>query len=153
MTDPSRPQTTIYISNLNPQTVSQTTLSEVFIPFGEITSISLPRPEAPSSTDLHRGFGYVEFEEAGDAKEAINNMDQSELFGRVIKVSMARGERREEKAGTGSLVAVWEMEGYDERRGDGDGDGMEETGEEKGTGDGDPMQGLEGLDVAGPKVA
>ncbi|KAK5944214.1 hypothetical protein PMZ80_003495 [Knufia obscura] len=150
MEDPTRPNTTIYISGLNPQTVNSTTLSEIFIPFGEITSISLPRPEAPSSTDLHRGFGYVEFEDAGDAKEAINNMDQSELFGRVIKVSMAKGERREEKAGVGSTVAVWEQEGYGERFGegkvDGEGDGQEEGGKV------DPMQGLEGLDVAGPRA-
>jgi len=155
MDDPSRPNTTIYISGLDVHTVTQTTLSEVFIPFGEITSISLPRPEAPSSTDLHRGFGYVEFEDANDAKEAISNMDQSELFGRVVKVSMARGERREEKAGVGSTVAVWEQEGYAERHGEGvgrdgngDGDGLDQA-----EGKGDPMQGLEGLDVAGPKVA
>lgn len=157
MDDPRRPPTTIYISNLDVQNVTQTTLSEVFIPFGEITSISLPRPEAPSSTDLHRGFGYVEFEDANDAKEAISNMDQSELFGRVIKVSMARGERREEKAGTGSTVAVWEQEGYAERfggaeTGDGDRDRQPEEGVEV-VGREDPMQGLEGLDVAGPRVA
>ena len=156
MDDPRRPNTTVYVSGLDVHTVNQTTLSEVFIPFGEITSISLPRPEAPSSTDLHRGFGYIEFEDANDAKDAISNMDQSELFGRVIKVSMAKGERREEKAGAGSTVAVWEQEGYAERYGgakedvDGNGDGQEDGTMEK---EGDPMQGLEGLDVAGPRAA
>jgi len=155
MDDPSRPNTTIYVSGLDVHTVTQTTLSEVFISFGEITSISLPRPEAPSSTDLHRGFGYVEFEDANDAKEAISNMDQSELFGRVIKVSMAKGERREEKAGQGSTVAVWEQEGYTERYGEGAGRDAEEGGEkleDQAEGKGDPMQGLEGLDVAGPRA-
>ena len=89
--------------------VTASTLSEAFIPFGEIVDISLPKPEAPSSTDLHRGFGYVEFEDAEDAKEAINNMDLSELYGRVIKVDMAKPERKNESGGLGSKTAIWEQ--------------------------------------------
>jgi len=149
MDDSTRPPTTLYISNLAPAVTSQT-LSETFIPFGEITSVTLPRPQAPSSTDPHRGFGYVEFEDAGDAAEAVRNVDQAELFGRVVKVSVAKGERRGEgeKAGAGSLVAVWEMEGYGEGKVEVGDVEREEKGDEK---EEDPMQGLEGLDVAGPR--
>jgi RNA recognition motif-containing protein len=106
----TRPNSTVYIGGLHPTLVTSAVLSETFIPFGEIADISLPKPEAPSSTDLHRGFGYVEFEEAGDAKEAVNNMDQSELYGRVIKVAMAKPERKTEDAGgLGSKTAIWEQ--------------------------------------------
>ena len=92
--------------------VTSHVLSEAFIPFGEIADVSLPKPEAPSSTDLHRGFGYVEFEEVGDAKEAVNNMDQSELYGRVIKVAMAKPEKKiDEAGGLGSKTAIWEQVG------------------------------------------
>ena len=38
----------------------------------------------------HRGFGFVEFEEAIDAQAAIDNMNLSELYGKVIKVNLAR---------------------------------------------------------------
>jgi RNA recognition motif-containing protein len=38
----------------------------------------------------HRGFGFVEFEEASDAQAAIDNMNLSELYGKVIKVNLAR---------------------------------------------------------------
>lgn len=38
----------------------------------------------------HRGFGFVEFEEADDAQAAIDNMNLSELYGKVIKVNLAR---------------------------------------------------------------
>ena len=106
----NRPNSTVYIGGLHPTLITSAVLSEAFIPFGEIADISLPKPEAPSSTDLHRGFGYVEFEEAGDAKEAVNNMDQSELYGRVIKVAMAKPERKAEEAGgIGSKTAIWEQ--------------------------------------------
>lgn len=107
----SRPNSTIYVGGLDTNLVTASTLSEAFIPFGEITDITLPKPEAPSSTDLHRGFGYVEFEEATDAKEAIDNMDQSELYGRVIKVAMAKPQEKkgDETVGLGNKIAIWEQ--------------------------------------------
>lgn len=107
----TRPNSTIYVGGLDTNLVTAATLSEAFIPFGEIIDITLPKPEAPSSTDLHRGFGYVEFEEATDAKEAIDNMDQSELYGRVIKVAMAKPQEKkgDETTSLGSKTAIWEQ--------------------------------------------
>ena len=150
MADPStRPNSTVYVGGLDTNLVTAATLSEAFIPFGEIVDVSLPKPEAPSSTDVHRGFGYIEFEEATDAKEAINNMDQSELFGRVIKVAIAKPDRKETgQAGIGSTTAVWEQEGYLARYGEDDRAAVQQEAEDKPE---DPMQGLEGLDVAGPR--
>jgi RNA recognition motif-containing protein len=143
----TRPNTTLYVGGLDPHLVSPATLSEAFIPFGEITDITLPKPENPTSTDLHRGFGYVEFEDAADAREALDNMDRSELFGRVIKVAMAKPDVRKEGGGQVSLTAVWEQEGYLQMyAGE---KGGEKRGEDKLVED--PMQGLEGLDVAGPR--
>ena len=38
----------------------------------------------------HKGFGFVEYDDADDASEAIFNMDGADLMGRTIKVSMAQ---------------------------------------------------------------
>ena len=84
---------------------------DAFVPFGDIVDVILPKPELPSSTDPHRGFGYVEFELAADAQEAIDNMNQSELFGRVIKVAQAKPQKSVAET-LGSKIAVWEQEGY-----------------------------------------
>ena len=62
----------------------------------------------PSSKDPHRGFGYVEFSLAEDAREAIDNMDQSELYGRVIKCNEAKPQKNANE-GLGSRTAVWEQ--------------------------------------------
>jgi peptidyl-prolyl isomerase E (cyclophilin E) len=43
----------------------------------------------------------VEFAEAGDAKDALENMDNSELYGRVIRVNLAKPQMNKKKA-------VWE---------------------------------------------
>lgn len=38
----------------------------------------------------HRGFAFVEYQDAEDADEAIFNMDGAELAGKVISVSVAQ---------------------------------------------------------------
>jgi RNA recognition motif-containing protein len=111
MSDQTRLKATVYIGGLASM-VNAANLHAAFIPFGDIVDISLPKPEAPSSTELHRGFGYVEFEDPADAKEAIDNMDQAELFGRVIKVSAAKPQKNANE-GLGSKTALWEQVGLD----------------------------------------
>ena len=86
-------------------------MADAFLPFGEIVNVRLPKPDLPSSKEPHRGFGYIEFEVAGDAKEAIDNMDQSEVFGRVIKVAAAKPQK-DSNEGLGTKTAVWETEGW-----------------------------------------
>lgn len=103
----SRLKATVYVGGLD-NAVNERILSDAFLPFGELADVTIPKPELPSSTDPHRGFGYVEFELPTDAKEAIENMDQSELFGRVLKVAAAKPQK-DSNEGLGSKTAVWEQ--------------------------------------------
>ncbi|KIW06314.1 uncharacterized protein PV09_02779 [Verruconis gallopava] len=146
MSDRSRVKATVYVGGLD-NSVTAETLHAAFIPFGDITDISLPKPELASSTDPHRGFGYVEFEAEEDAKEAIDNMDQSELYGRVIKVAPAKPQK-DQNEGLGSKTAIWEQEGYLAKHAVSEEDRVAASHQ---NGFIDPMQGLEGLDIAGPK--
>lgn len=107
MTDSARWKATVYVGGLA-SLVTTTNLHDAFIPFGEIADVSLPKNENPKTTDLHRGFAYVEYEDAEDAKEAIDNMDQAEFFGRVIKVSAAKAPKSADE-GLGSKTAVWQQ--------------------------------------------
>jgi len=132
--------------------VTPTNLHAAFLPFGEVVDVSIPKPDAPNSTELHRGFGYVEFEDPADAKEAIDNMDQAELFGRVIKVSMSKPQKNANE-GLGSKTAIWEQEGWLAENAVSEEDKVAAERARAGADDrpDDPMQGLEGLDVAGPQ--
>ncbi|KAK4547859.1 hypothetical protein LTR36_010578 [Oleoguttula mirabilis] len=150
MSDQTRQKATVYVGGLANE-VTLEVLQDAFLPFGEIVDVSLPKPELKSAADSpHRGFGYIEFSLLDDAKEAIDNMDQSELYGRVIKVNQAKPQKSADEK-LGSRTAVWEQEGYatkynvgdEPMEGDGDDDGKPE----------DPMQGLEGLAEAGPRQA
>ena len=42
------------------------------------------------SIGKHRGFGFVEYNDADDAAEAIFNMDGADLLGSTIRVSIAQ---------------------------------------------------------------
>nr|POE46927.1 peptidyl-prolyl cis-trans isomerase e [Quercus suber] len=153
MSDQARQKATLFVGGLDYQ-VNQQVLHDAFIPFGEVVEVSLPKPELASSQEPHRGFGYVEFSLAEDAHEALDNMDQAELFGRVIKVSQAKPQK-DANAGLGSRTALWEQEGYAAKYnvgGEGEGLDVEQVDGDEEKKALDPMQGLEGLDVAGPKL-
>ncbi|KAF2768653.1 RNA-binding domain-containing protein [Teratosphaeria nubilosa] len=145
MSDATRQKSTLFVGGLDNQ-VTEQTLHDAFIPFGEIVDVSLPKPELPSNKDPHRGFAHIEFALAEDAREAIDNMDQSELFGRVIKVNQAKPQK-DATEGLGSKKAVWEQEGYAAKYNVGD----EDIADAESGGAMDPMQDLEGLAEAGPR--
>ncbi|KAL2825147.1 hypothetical protein BDW59DRAFT_146478 [Aspergillus cavernicola] len=151
MSEKTRLKCTIYVGGLD-QAVTVQTLAEAFVPFGEVVDITLPKPDQPNSNELHRGFGYVEFDLPDDAKEAIDNMDGSELYGRTIKVAAAKPQK-DSNEGLGSKTAIWEQEGYLSKYAVSEEDKL--AAEESRMADDepseDPMRRLEELDVAGPK--
>jgi len=150
MSETTRLKATIFVGGLD-QAVTKEILHSAFLPFGDILEVQLPRDDRQPNTS-HRGFGYVEFEEAGDALAAIDNMDQAVLAGRVLNVMQAKPQ----KEGTvlGSKVAVWAQESWLAKHevSQEDRAAAEKAKAEAMAKEGvDPMQGLEGLDVAGPK--
>ncbi|MCJ1267467.1 hypothetical protein MMC22_007352 [Lobaria immixta] len=153
MTDASRLKATVYVGGLD-KAVDERILTDAFLPFGVVVDVTIPKPEQQSSPEPHRGFGYIEFEIPGDAKEAIENMDQSELYGRVIKVAAAKPQK-ESNEGLGSKTAIWEQEGWLATHAVSDEDRLaaENAKPNIDSRPEDPMRGLEGLDVAGPKLA
>jgi peptidyl-prolyl isomerase E (cyclophilin E) len=59
----------------------------------------------------HRGFAFVEFEDADDAEEAIFNMDGAELLGRTIQVSMAQANQGHKLSSShGNAEAIWKSD-------------------------------------------
>ncbi|XP_046397117.1 peptidyl-prolyl cis-trans isomerase [Ischnura elegans] len=95
----TNPKRTIYVGGLAEE-VDEKVLHAAFIPFGDIVDIQIP---LDYETEHHRGFAFVEFESAEDAAAAIDNMNDSELFGRTIRVNLAKPQKIKE----GSSKPVW----------------------------------------------
>ncbi|CAH0722908.1 unnamed protein product, partial [Brenthis ino] len=90
---------TIYVGGLAEE-VDEKVLNAAFVPFGDLVDVQIP---LDYETEKHRGFAFIEFENAEDAAAAIDNMNDSELFGRTIRVNIAAPQRIKE----GSTRAVW----------------------------------------------
>ncbi|KAJ8928728.1 hypothetical protein NQ314_018676 [Rhamnusium bicolor] len=90
---------TIYVGGLAEE-VDEQVLNAAFIPFGDIVDVQIP---LDYESEKHRGFAFIEFESAEDAAAAIDNMNDSELFGRTIRVNLAKPQRIKE----GSTRPVW----------------------------------------------
>lgn len=89
----------LYVGGLE-ETVTDATLRAAMIPFGNLKSLDIPRDYQKGT---NRGFGFVEYEDADDAAEAIFNMNGAELLGRVLTVNLAQAAQHK----LGSNKAVW----------------------------------------------
>ncbi|KAF8539974.1 hypothetical protein BDD12DRAFT_835342 [Trichophaea hybrida] len=151
MSDTTRVKCTVYVGGLD-NSVTKAVLHQAFVPFGEIIEVNIPSDDRASEN--HRGFGYVEFESQEDALAAIDNMDQALLAGRILNVAPAKPQKDVGNI-LGSKVAVWEQENWIRKYevSEEDRAAAEQAKTEAMAKAVDPMQGLEGLDVAGPKPA
>jgi peptidyl-prolyl isomerase E (cyclophilin E) len=75
------------------------------VPFGEITDLNMP---VDGTSQKHKGFAFVQFDDKDDAAEAIDNMNNAELFGRVLRVNLAKPD-----AMKGGHRPVWESRADD----------------------------------------
>ncbi|CAH2099552.1 unnamed protein product [Euphydryas editha] len=95
---------TIYVGGLAEE-VDEKVLNAAFVPFGDLVDVQIP---LDYETEKHRGFAFIEFENAEDAAAAIDNMNDSELFGRTIRVNIAAPQRIKE----GSTRPVWSEDSW-----------------------------------------
>lgn len=77
----------LFVGNL-PFSIKEDQVREVFSEFGEIKSVDLiPDRTRPNA---HKGFGFVEYENADDAQKAVDALHETELEGRNIIVNVAK---------------------------------------------------------------
>merc|ERR1712087_271708 len=100
-----RSKTTLYVGGLE-ESVTEGILHAAFLPFGDVKDVSIPLNNEEGKGN--RGFGFVEYQEREDAAAAMDNMNEAELFGRVLKVNFAQPM----KAGKGTR-AIWDVEADD----------------------------------------
>jgi len=76
--------TRLYVGSLH-FNISEDDLKSVFAPFGEIEFINL---HMDPETGRSKGFGFVQFKRAEDAKRALQQVNGLEIAGRQIKVGL-----------------------------------------------------------------
>ena len=81
---------TIYIGNLSYQ-AEQEDLFGLFSQYGEVRQCSLP---VDRDTGRKRGFAFVELTEDADEQKAIDDLQDVEWMGRMIRVNKATPRER-----------------------------------------------------------
>lgn len=84
--------TNLYMKNLD-QSVTEQLLMEKFSEFGRITNLVVSKDEKGDS----RGFGFVNFEIADDAKRAAEGMNGIQLGSKVLYVARAQKKAEREQ--------------------------------------------------------
>lgn len=81
---------TIYIGNLSFQ-AEQEDLLDLFSQYGDVKSASLPLDR---ETGRKRGFAFVEMNNDSDEQKAIDDLQNVEWMGRMIRVNKATPRER-----------------------------------------------------------
>ncbi|KAK3387598.1 hypothetical protein B0H63DRAFT_161145 [Podospora didyma] len=73
----------LYVGNIH-FSITEQDLQTVFEPFGELEFVQLQKDDNGRS----RGYGFVQFRDAGQAREALEKMNGFDLAGRPIRVGL-----------------------------------------------------------------
>lgn len=76
----------IYVSNLSFHTTDED-LKAMFSTYGEVTSVKIIFDKV---TNRSRGFGFIEMAKEDEGQEAIKMLNNKEIQGRLLSVSVAR---------------------------------------------------------------
>jgi RNA recognition motif-containing protein len=79
-------QMKLYVGNLSKQ-VTDAQLNDLAIPYGTLLSANVA---VERSTGGSKGFGFVEFSNADDARAAITGLDGRDVNGQMLKVNEAK---------------------------------------------------------------
>ena len=88
----------MYVSNLSFHTADDD-LRKLFEPFGQVSSAKVIMDR---ETGRSRGFGFVEMKSENEANEAMKNLNNKQVEGKAISVSVAK-----ERADRGSSNKRW----------------------------------------------
>jgi multiple RNA-binding domain-containing protein 1 len=80
------PSTTIMVRNI-PFQASKKEVRELFAAFGELKSVRLPNKAGGQG---HRGFAFIEFLTKDEAKQAMDAVENSRLYGRHLVLEFAK---------------------------------------------------------------
>lgn len=107
----------IYVSNLSFHTTDED-LKNLFEKFGAVSSAKVIMDKVSGRS---RGFGFVEMPSEEEGKEAMSSLNNKEIEGRAIAVSIAK--EKEDRGGGGGFSRGGSGGGYGGSRGGNSGGG------------------------------
>ncbi|KAJ8674905.1 hypothetical protein QAD02_010691 [Eretmocerus hayati] len=91
---------TIYVGGLDDK-VSESLLWELFVQSGPVVNVHMPKDRV---TQMHQGYGFVEFMGEEDADYAIKIMNMIKLYGKPIRVNKASAHQKNLDVGANIFI-------------------------------------------------
>jgi len=79
----------LYVGNLSKQ-VTDAQLNDLAVPYGTLISANVATER---SSGVSKGFGFVEFSNADEARAAITGLDGRDVHGQALKVNEAKPKK------------------------------------------------------------
>jgi len=79
-------QMKLYVGNLSKQ-ITDAQLNDLAVPFGTIVSANVATERSSGES---KGFGFVEFSNADEARAAITGLDGRDVNGQALKVNESK---------------------------------------------------------------
>ncbi|HEV7768505.1 MAG TPA: RNA-binding protein [Thermoanaerobaculia bacterium] len=76
----------LYVGNLSKQ-ITDSQLNDLAVPFGTLLSANVATERSSGES---KGFGFVEFSNADEARAAITGLDGKDVNGQALKVNEAK---------------------------------------------------------------
>lgn len=76
----------LYVGNLSKQ-INDAQLNELAVPFGTLISANVATERSSGES---KGFGFIEFSNADEARAAITGLDGRDVNGQMLKVNEAK---------------------------------------------------------------
>lgn len=88
----------LYVGNL-PYEVTEEELKSHFGEFGAVESVKIITDR---ETQRSKGFGFIEMDSEDGAQKAIEGLNGKELFGRPLKIDLAKPMEKRDNRGGGN---------------------------------------------------
>ncbi|KAI9893292.1 MAG: hypothetical protein M1814_000421 [Vezdaea aestivalis] len=98
----------LYVGNIH-FSITESDLQNVFEPFGELEFVQLQKEEQGRS----RGYGFVQFRDPTQAREALEKMNGFDLAGRPIRVGLGNDKFTPES--TANLLQRFQGQGHNQQ--------------------------------------
>uniref|UniRef100_A0A1B6DHC4 Splicing factor 3B subunit 4 n=1 Tax=Clastoptera arizonana TaxID=38151 RepID=A0A1B6DHC4_9HEMI len=97
---------TIYVGGLDDK-VAETLMWELFVQAGPVVNVHMPKDRV---TQMHQGYGFVEFMGEDDADYAIKIMNMIKLYGKPIRVNKASAHQKNLDVGANIFIGNLDAE-------------------------------------------
>ncbi|KAJ3305398.1 Splicing factor 3B subunit 4 [Kappamyces sp. JEL0829] len=99
-------EATIYVGNVD-ERATEALVWELFLQAGPVVNVFLPKDRV---SQVHQGYGFVEFATENDADYALKIMNMVKLFGKPLRMNKSASDKAESAPEVGATLFIGNLD-------------------------------------------